>query len=178
MASAHEIALEVLRSFGPNVVARRLPLTYGQYAASMGRDPAEYGLAIGQAMHAIGAICVLRQLPVAPLFWVRRSDSEPSKVFENDLYERHYILDSKDINTMYVVAREYEYSQEEFTDLETRLQKSLAFSGVATQWSPHKIWHETFKVKVKDSGLTYYERAMARYRTLFEQIKSKRVARK
>ncbi len=177
MASAHEIALKVLRSFGPNVAARRPPITYGQYAALINRDPAEYGLAIGQAMHAIGAICVLRQLPVAPLFWVRRSDNEPSGVFENDPYERHYIVDSKDIDTMYVVAREYEYSQEEFTDLELRLEKSLA-SGNVLKWSPHEIWHLTFHKKPEGSDLTYYERAMARYRILFEQIKSKKAARK
>ena len=68
MPSAHEIALDVLRSFGPNVVAHRPPWTYGQYANAIGRDPAEYGLAIGKSMHAIGALCVIRQLPVAPLY--------------------------------------------------------------------------------------------------------------
>ena len=93
MATAHEIALDVLRSFGPNVVARRPSLTYGQYATAIGRSPAEYGLAIGKAMHAIGAACVIRQVPVAPLFWVRRADDEPRGIFESDPLERQYIID-------------------------------------------------------------------------------------
>lgn len=177
MASAHEIALEVLRSFGPNVVARRSPMTYGQYASAIGREPAEYGLAIGQAMHAIGAICVIRQLPVAPLFWVQRANGEPSGVFENDSLERHNIVNSKDIDIMYVVAREYKYSQEEFTGLEAALRKSLA-SGNVSKWSPHEIWHLTFRKKPKDCTLTYYQRAMAKYRALFDEIKAQKAAKK
>lgn len=176
MPSAHEIALDVLRSFGPNVVARRPPWTYGQYANAIGRDPAEYGLAIGKSMHAIGAICVIRQLPVAPLFWVRRADDEPRRIFETDALERLHIVDTKDIDTMYVVAREYHYSRDEFTGLEAALGKSLA-SGRVANWSPHEIWHLTFFKKPTDSALTYYERAMNRYRELFDLIKSQRAAR-
>ena len=78
---------------------------------------------------------------------------------------------------MYVVAREYHYSAEEFTRLEAALQKSLA-SGNVANWSPHEIWHLTFFKKPKDSTLTYYERAMNRYRELFDAIKSQRAAHK
>jgi hypothetical protein len=176
MATAHEIALDLLRSFGPNVVARRPPLTYGQYAAAIGRDPAEFSMAVEKGMHAIGAICVIRQLPVAPVFWVRRGDDGPRGIFESDPLERQHIIETKDIDTMYVVAREYHYSTEEFTRLEAALQKSLASENVSN-WSPHEIWHLTFSKKPKDSTLTYYQRAMSRYRELFDAIKSQRAAR-
>lgn len=177
MASAHEIALEVLQTFGPNVVAQKPPMTYGQYATSIGRNAAEYGLAVGKAMHAIGALCVIRQVPVAPLFWARRADAEHRGIFESDVLERQYIIESKDIDTMYVVSREYQYTTEEFVGIENALRKSLA-SGNAAKWSPHDIWHLTFFKKPKDSQLTYYERAMTRYREFFIQIKSEKAARK
>ena len=177
MASAHEIAADVLRSFGPNVVGRRPPMTYGQYAKAIGRDPAEYGLAVGKAMHAIGALCVIRKLPVAPLYWVRNAADEPRGIFERDPLERQFIIDSKDIDTMYVVAREYSYKNEEFVGLENALRKSLS-AGHVSNWSPHEIWHLTFSKHPKESPLTYYERAMAHYRELFIKIKSEKAARK
>lgn len=177
MASAHEIAADVLRSFGQNVVARRPPMTYGQYASAIGRNPADYGLAVGKAMHAIGALCIIRQVPVAPLFWVQSADGEPRGIFENDPLERRYIVESKDIDTMYVVSREYHYTSEEFAGLEAALRKSLA-SGNVANWSPHQIWHLTFLKCPKESALTYYQRAMNRYRELFTQIKSQKAAKK
>jgi hypothetical protein len=177
MASAHEIALEVLRSFGPNVVAGRAPMTYGQYAHAIGKDPQEYGLAIGQAMHAIGALCVVRQLPVAPLFWVQRASGEHQGIFENNPLERQKIIHTKDIDTMYVVAREYKYSIKEFEKLESALKKSLD-SGRISNWSPHEIWRLTFTSKPDGVELTYYERAMARYRELFEAIKVEKASAK
>jgi hypothetical protein len=57
------------------------------------------------------------------------------------------------------------------------LQKSLS-SGNVSNWSPHEIWHETFREKPKDSTLTYYERALNRYRELFDVLKSERAVRK
>ena len=177
MASAHEIAANLLSVFGQNVVARRPPMTYGQYATAIDKAPAEYGLAVGKAMHAIGALCVLRQLPVAPLYWVRNANDEPRGIFESDPLERHYIVESKDIDIMYVVAREYTYSAEEFTGLEEALRKSLA-NGHVSGWSPHEIWHLTFSKHPKESPTTYYERAMARYRGLFVQIKAEKGVKK
>lgn len=177
MASAHEIAADVLRSFGPNVVARRSPMTYGQYAQAIGRSAAEYGLAVGKAMHAIGALCVIRQVPVAPLFWVRRADDGHRGVFESDALERHYIIESNDIDTMYVVSREYRYTTEEFSALEAALRKSLA-SGNVANWSPHEIWHLTFFKCPKGSAITYYQRAMNHYRDLFSHIKAQKAVRK
>ena len=125
MASAYEIAAGVLRSFSANVVARRPPMTYGQYAAAIGRIPAHYGLAVGKAMHAIGALCVIRQVPVAPLYWVQRVDGAERRIFESDQLEHKYIIESKDIDIMYVVSREYSYTNEEFVGIESDLQISI-----------------------------------------------------
>lgn len=177
MPSAHEIALELLHAFGANVVARRRPSTYGQYASSIGRAPEKYGLAIGKAMHGIGALCVVRQLPVAPLYWVQRADKERRAVFESDPLESQYIIESGDIDVMYVVAREYLYSEDEFLGLENALRKSLE-NGRLSAWSPHALWHLTFVKKPKGSELTYYQRAMAHYRELFEKIKTEKSARR
>jgi hypothetical protein len=173
MASAHEIASDLLRTFAQNVVARRPPWTYGQYATALGKDPRDYGLAVGMAMHAIGAICVVRQLPVAPLFWVRRADNQDAGIFESDSLERKFVIEGGNYDTMYVVAREYRYDESEFDKLHQALEKSLA-SGKVNEWSPHGIWHLTFAKKPKDSNLTYFERAMARYRALFEEMKRQR----
>jgi hypothetical protein len=83
----------------------------------------------------------------------------------------------QDIDTMYVVSREYHYTSEEFAGLEAALRKSLA-SGNVANWSPHQIWHLTFLKCPKESALTYYQRAMNRYRELFTQIKSQKAAKK
>ena len=173
MASAHEIALDVLRSFGPNVVARRSPMSYGQYAQAIGKDPREYGLAVGKAMHAIGALCVVKQIPVAPLYWVQRADGEDRGIFESNALERQHIIESKDIDTMYVVAREYKYNISEFDSLEASLRKSIDERKI-THWSPHEIWQLTFNLKPSGDNRTYYARAMDRYRSILAEIKSKR----
>ena len=177
MASAHEIAADVLRVFSENIVTRRSPWSYGQYAQAIGKNPAEYGLAIGKAMHAIGALCVVRQIPVAPLFWVRRADNGYRGIFEADQLERQYIIESGDIDVMYVVAREYAYQADQLAKLSQALDKSLA-KGHVQNWSPHELWHLTFHNKVKNSQLTFYERAMNRYRELFDKIKSEKAAKK
>jgi hypothetical protein len=177
MPEAYKIAGDLLPLFGENVVARRPPLTYGQYAAALGMPAKKYGLAVGQAMHAIGAACVVQKVPVAPLFWVRRSDNEDRAIFENDPTEFLYVITSDNYDTMYVVAREYHYKPEEFIKLEKTLKRMLA-KGSLENWSPHKVWHETFRVKRKDSEHTYFECAMLHYRALFSEIKAERAIRR
>lgn len=177
MASAYEIAADVLKVFSENLVARRAPKSYGQYASAINKRPAEYGLAVGKAMHAIGALCVVRQIPVAPLFWVRRDDNGYRGIFESDQLERQYIIESGDFDLMYVVAREYTYQAEELDGLGRALARSLA-SGNILNWSPHKLWHLTFQTKVKDSEQTVYERAISRYRELFSAIKTEKESKK
>ena len=170
MASAHEIAANILRAFSENIVLRRSPWSYGQYAQAIGKNSSEYGLAIGKAMHAIGALCVVRQIPVAPLYWVRRADNGYRGIFENDQLERQYIIESGDIDVMYVVSREYIYQPDELDKLSKALDKSLS-KGHVQNWSPHDLWHLTFQNRPKDSDFTFYERAMIRYRRLYEEIK-------
>ena len=176
MPSAYEIAGDLLRVFGENVLTRRPPRTYGQYATALGKSPRSYGLAVGQAMHAIGAVCVVQKVPVAPLFWVKRADNQDRAIFESDPTEFLYVVASGDYDTMYVVAREYIYKQEEFDRMESTLKKMLA-KGSLNSWSPHAVWHETFRKKPKDCEQTYYERAMSHYRELFAQIKASRPPR-
>lgn len=173
MPAAQEIARELLHCFAANVVARRSPSTYGEYAHAIGRDPADYGIAVGQAMHVLGALFVFRQIPVAPLYWVRRADNAYRGIFESDDLERHFIIESGDIDVMYVVSREYHYSMAEFEELDQRLQTAFD-SGKAAKWSPHMLWRAAFSTSVPGSDLTVYRRAMARYHQIFAQLKSER----
>ncbi len=68
MSSAREIALEVLPHFAENVLAGRV-LSYGYYAKAIGRDVAKESIVIGQAMHAIGGVCAIAGIPIAPLHY-------------------------------------------------------------------------------------------------------------
>lgn len=170
MPIAHEIAAKVLPIFGKNVVAKKA-WTYGQYAHAIGREPAEYGQAIGKAMHAIGALCVIKELPVAPLHWVKRAGGGYRKIFESDPIERKYIIESNDIKVMYIVSREYRYTMRDFELLENTFNESLE-SGLLYKISLHELWHLTFKEKVEGLSKTYYERAMEKYHILLSQFQS------
>ncbi len=128
-------------------------------------------------MHAIGALCVARQVPVAPLAWVRRADNGYRGIFESDALERQNVLESNDIETMYVVSREYMYSAADFEGIDLVMRKSLA-SGRADRWSPHRLWHATFREHPADCPQTYYQRAMARYHELLDEMKRLRPNRK
>jgi len=108
MATAHEIALQLLPWFAENVVARNPPLSYGYYAGKIGRDPAKEAIIVGHAMHAIGAVCVIRQLPVAPLHYVKRMDGEARQVFASNKLEADYVL--RHVGKMRIVAREYRFT--------------------------------------------------------------------
>src|SRR5690606_9950747 len=145
----------------------------GQYAQAIGKDSREYGLAVGKAMHAIGALCVVKQIPVAPLYWVQRADGEDRGIFESNALERQHIIESKDIDTMYVAAREYKYNISDIDYLEASLRKSIDEKKI-THWSPHEIWQLTFNLKPSGDNRTYYARAMDRYRSILAEIKSKR----
>ena len=164
MATGKELALQLLPAFAENVVARRSPMTYGFYAKAIGRDPAKEAISIGPAMHAIGAVCVIQQLPVAPLYWVTREAGEPRQVFASDVLESHHILDRGRFDTMYVVAREYRYSMAEFERLQQAMEKLI--NKAPPDWTPHFLWRLAIVKKPKGEDQTYLERAMSRYEAL------------
>ena len=170
MATGQELALQLLPAFAENVVARHSPKTYGHYAKLIGRDPAKEAVSIGPAMHAIGAVCVFQQLPVAPLYWVVRGEGEARQVFASDVLESHHILDRGRFDTMYVVAREYRYSMAEFEQLQQATEKLIA--KAPPDWTPHFLWHLAIVKKPKDEDQTYLERAMSGYETLLAEFKS------
>jgi hypothetical protein len=172
MATGQELALQLLPLFAENVVARHSPMTYGHYAKLIGRNPAKEAISIGPAMHAIGAVCVIQQLPVAPLYWVVRAQGEPRQVFASDVLESRHILDQGRFDTMYVVAREYRYSISEFEKLQQAMQKLIA--KAPRDWTPHFLWHLAIVKKPKSDDRTYLERAMHRYDTLLAEFKAER----
>ncbi|CAG0992689.1 hypothetical protein GPROT1_03162 [Gammaproteobacteria bacterium] len=115
-------------------------------------------------MHAIGGVCVLAAVPVAPLHFVQRSDGAWRGVFEEDSSERSHVLPHYDV--IYVSARDYGYSQQDFA----RVARGLA-EVVPKDWSPHKIWHHAIYRKPKGASDTYFERALAKYNALVDQLR-------
>jgi hypothetical protein len=170
MASAREIAIQVLPHFAKNVLAGHV-YPYGVYAKAIGRDPAKESMVIGQAMHAIGALCVLAAIPVAPLHFIKRVDGEWRGVFESDAAEAAHVLPHYDL--LYVTAREFTYSETDFARVEKGLKEVLPKYLRPDQLSPHDIWHWAIHTTLKD-GSTPFERALARYREIFDKIKASR----
>lgn len=166
MASAREIALGILDKFEERVIARGVS-TYGMYAAIAGKDPTKAAMVVGPAMHAIGAACVFVCVPVAPLYYVKRADGFWRGVFEEDPLESRDVLPHYDL--LYVTAREYRYSAEEFG----RIRKALA-EVVPNDWSPHIMWHVAISTKPKGFEMTYFERALRRYQELFDAMRAER----
>jgi hypothetical protein len=170
MATARELALEVLPHFQQAVLGRCV-YTYGHYAIKVGRSSASDSMAIGQAMHALGAGCVLAGVPVAPLFFVERADGEARGVFEGDLAETRHVLPHFDL--LYVTAREHPYSTAEFDKIDKALRTAFPAHLKPTQLSPHDLWHVLIYAKLKD-GKTILEKSLENYRELFAQLKKTR----
>jgi hypothetical protein len=138
MSSAREIAGEILPHFATAVLARRQH-SYGHYARLIGRNPANESMVVGPAMHLIGALCVISQVPVAPLYWVKRSDGEQKQMFASDPIETKHVQPHHEV--MYVVSREYSYSPTEFDGISRKLQKIIK-DAWPPDWTPHFMWHQ------------------------------------
>lgn len=136
----------------------------------IGRDPIKEAISIGPAMHAIGAVCVIQQLPVAPFYWVTRVDGESRQVFASDILQSQHILDMGRFDTMYVVAREYRYSMAEFLKLQNAME--ILINKAPANWTPHFLWHMAIVQKPKGEAHTYLERAMLRYENLLAEFKA------
>ncbi len=161
MASAREIALEVLPHFVNSVLARCVH-SYGYYASASGRVPEKDAVSMGPAFHAIGAACVFFGVPVAPLFFVERADGEARTIFESDPLEARDVLPHYDI--LYVAAREHSYKVEEFEKVERLLRKNAPMD-----WSPHFLWHVTIVNKPKGQEKTYFELALEHYKSIIDE---------
>jgi hypothetical protein len=163
MSSAREIAAEVLPHFATAVLARKQH-TYGHYTRLIGRNSAKESMIVGPAMHLIGSLCIISQVPVAPLYWVKRSDGEEQQIFASDPVEAEHVLPHR--NMMYVVSREYSYSQSEFDAISRRLQK-IVMERYPLNWTPHFIWRELVAKRPRGSEVTYFERARLGYEARF-----------
>lgn len=166
MTKARIIALEVLPHFSRNVLAQHV-LTYGFYADAIGREQAKESMIIGQAMHAIGAACVFAKIPVAPLYFLKRQDNKGAEVFLNDPLENQRI--SEHFSTLFVSAREYSYTEEDFQRIEKTLREKIP-----ANWSPHFMWHVAIVKKPKGSDATYFERALFTYKDIIENERQAR----
>lgn len=170
MATAREIAIKVLPHFAQSVLAGHVH-SYGHFAALIGRQAATESMVIGQAMHAIGGVCALCAIPIAPLFFIERADGEWRGVFESDPAERLNVLPHYDL--LYVTAREYKYSGRDFQRIQKGLVEVLPKYLGPNQLSPHDIWNVAIRSKLKD-GTTPFDRAILKYQALLESAKKKK----
>lgn len=173
MSTAREIAARVLPHFAEAVLARK-QRTYGDYAKLIGLDPATHGIAIGPSMHLIGAICVIKQIPVAPLFYVKRSDKERKTVFASDPIEAHYVLPHHEM--LYVLSREHVYSTSEFDRISRALEKIIRDMW-PPNYTPHHMWHQIALKRPKGSEHTFLQRALVTYKSELEDIRKRRVSK-
>lgn len=116
-----------------NVLAGQV-CSYGHYAAVTGRNSATEAMAIGPAMHAIGAACVFTKVPVAPLYFVKRADNQDTQIFASDPLENALVTEH--YNVLFIAAREYHYTEQDFQRIETVLREKIP-----NDWSPHFMWH-------------------------------------
>ena len=170
--SARETALAILPHLAEAVLGRRVK-TYGHYASRIGLDPAKNALQIGHAMHTIGAACVFRCVPVAPLHFVQRADAGWRGVFESDPLEARDVLPH--YTTLYIAAREHLYSKDDFESIENSLHKMAEIGSLDSySLSPHHLWHLTIVKKPKDSAETYFERALSAYINFIDDERERR----
>jgi hypothetical protein len=164
------MAIEVLPHFERNVLEGRVH-SYGVYAKAIGGDPAKDSMSVGQAMHAIGGACVLLAIPVAPLYFVKRSDEQRRGVFEADPTEALRVLPHYEL--LYVTARMFKYSRKDFQRIDHVLRDVLPKHLRPDQLSPHDIWHLAINTSRPD-GMTSFVRALNRYREMFAEIETER----
>lgn len=167
MAKAQEIAVEVFPHFRRNVLARSIH-AYGWYAAQVGRDPAREAIVVGQVMHAIGAVCVLCTVPIAPLHYVKAESGTPRKVFEANGLEAAFVLPHYDL--LYVVAREHRYTEEQL-DMVERTLRRWTESEKLCDTSPHELWSMALRRTPKGGSTTYFDLALHHYRRLNEAMR-------
>lgn len=168
MSTARELALEVLPHLEANVLAG-LTLTYGFYARAIGRSPSKDAMAIGKAMHIIGATCVMARIPVAPLHYVSRLDQEWRGIFEGDSIERAYVLPHYDL--LLVSARVYRYTKHDFVQLEMGLREVIPEFFPRHLSSPHHVWH-VLALNTLQDGRSILDVALEEYRRLRYEARS------
>jgi hypothetical protein len=165
MSISVEMALKVLPYF-TNAVLKRQVYSYGYFATCIGRNSSTDSVALGPVFHAIGAACVVNQVPVAPLYFVEREDGEERNIFESDGMECLNVLPHYDL--LYVSAREYIYQPVEFERITSWLSRPSV-----SKLTPHDIWHRAIKWKPNNSEKTYFESALDKYRSFIEENKNR-----
>lgn len=168
MATATEIAVQLVGVLAEEVLAGR-QRTYGFYAKAIGRSFAKEAIVVGPALHAIGAVCIIRQMPIPSLYYVTVADGEPKQVFSGSVLEAACVLPH--FKKMYVVSREYQYKAEEFTTLCKKVTEIFAKHEGPGSFSPHELWKLVIVKKPKGNSQTYLERALIRYQEIFEEVR-------
>jgi len=166
--TAVQLALEVMPHFIKSVVDERRVRTYGSYCRAIGLDPVEYGRSMGKAMHAVGAACVVRRVPIAPLYWVERENGTDGEIFERRWRESAQVLPHRDF--LYCVARDHRYTAEELRAVEATLSKA-----VESGYSPDRMWDVVIKGKPKGQAKTGFVLALERYKEIEQELRHRTI---
>ncbi len=169
---ARVTALAVLPHLARSVLGNHVR-TYGYYASQIGLSPTRDGHKVGQAMHVIGAACVFKCVPVAPLHFVKTTSNEWHRLFISDALEARDVLPHFD--TLLIAARIFKYSESDFEKVRSALEILTKQGGIGSfDFSPHRLWHMTVTWKPKNTSESYFERALGNYRAIIENERKRR----
>ncbi|HSV50735.1 MAG TPA: hypothetical protein VLJ57_01360 [Burkholderiaceae bacterium] len=176
MATSLQIACEVLPHFEANALNGHTR-TYGFYAQAIGRNPAKDAMAIGKAMHIIGAACIMAAVPVAPIHFVDRADGEWRGIFERSALERTYLLPHWDV--LVVSSRAHKYTSDEFRTMAILLNDRVPTVFPEDMQTPDKIWQILIPMRDHRANgeRTLLQTALIRYEQIIAEAKARRPAR-
>lgn len=171
MPKSLELALQVLPHLSENACkGQAWQRTYGHYATAIGLDPSENGLAIGMAMHTIGAGCIFAKVPVAPIYYVERADGEWRGIFESEYSEKTLVLPNW--NVLSVSARVHPYTVADFERVHKALSTVLP-KHLPNVNTPKKLWQFIVR-REATPGVTWLQRALASYGQVIDAERERR----
>lgn len=91
-----------------------------------------------------------------------------AQVFSSDPLENQRVLEH--YATLFVAAREYYYTEQDFQRLESGLRKKIP-----TEWSPHLMWHVAVATKPNGYDETFFQRALVVYNEIIENGRKSRI---
>ena len=146
--------------------------SYGFYAERIGMKAEQGGLAIGMAMHTIGAACVLAKVPVIPIHYVERADGEWRGIFESEYAEKCYVLSHW--NLLATSSRVHVYTEANLGSVAKALNTVIP-AHLQSLSTPKQLWR--FLIYNESShGVTWLHRALPAYEASIELARTRKNA--
>ena len=168
MSTAIEIATLVLPHLKDNVL-KGWTRTYGYYANAIGRTAAKDSMAVGMAMHTIGAACVFCCIPIIPLHFVESTNEKYQGIFDTEYSERNFV--KPHWAKLVVTSRDYKYTDQDFRILQKALEEILPTVFSKAGQSPKSLWRYIIYQESPGEG-TWLNRALSEYEEIFAQLRA------